>query len=148
MEQSNAKILSDIEQYGCHVLHILEEENWPRFTYSIGIEKTNNHPEIIVTGLRRDLAHSIINECHARIQAGETFEVENFYGDLIEGVDVTFRQVEPKHYTEYFGSAIWFYKSRNFRVLQLIYPSTSGIWPWEPDAPEAFKFFLPVLYAH
>ena len=41
MDEYEQKALDDIEKHGCHVLHVMEEDNYPRFTYSIGIEKNN-----------------------------------------------------------------------------------------------------------
>jgi hypothetical protein len=57
-----------------------------------------------------------------------------------------FKFVDKKHYPEYFGWAKWLYKKDDFNVLQLIYPSTSGVWPWDKDAPDAYKWFIPKLY--
>lgn len=60
---------------------------------------------------------------------------------------MTFKEVEKKYYSEYFGWGKWQYNGENFMVLQLIYPGTSGVWPWEVDAPEDFTWFVPKLYA-
>lgn len=147
MEPEDRKALDDIEEYGCHILHILEEGEHPRFSYSIGIEKKNGQPELIVTGLKRELAHSIINQYNTRVRAGEKFEPGSFYGGFLEGFVVTFKEVEKKHYREHFGWGFWLYKGDNFRVLQLIYPSTSGVWPWDRDAPSDYTWFIPKLYA-
>jgi hypothetical protein len=147
MDANEKRALEDIEKYGCHILHVLEDETHPRFSYSIGIEKRNSQPELIVTGLKNDLAASVINEYCTRVQSGEVFHPNEFYSGFIEGFDVTFKVVEKKHYREYFGWGIWLYKGEGFRVLQLLFPSTAGIWPWEDDAPSDYTWFLPKLYA-
>jgi len=148
MDQYEEKALKDIEEYGCHVLHVMEEDDYPRFTYSIGIEKTSSQPEVIVTGLKQEIAHWMVNEYNRRVRAGECFEQDKFYSDFLEGFEVTFKEVEKKHYPEYFGWGKWLYKGEDFRVLQLIYPNTSGAWPWQADAPDDFKWFVPKLYAN
>ncbi len=148
MDQYEEKALEDIEEYGCHILHVMEEDEYPSFTYSIGIEKISGQPEIMVTGLKQEIAHWIVNEYNIRVKAGEVFKVGEYYSDFLEGFEVTFKEVEQEHYSEYFGWAKWLYKSENFKVLQLIYPNTSGVWPWDPEAPEDFKWFLPKLYAN
>lgn len=124
----------------------MEEGEYPRFTYSIGIQEETSKPEIIVTGLKQELAHWLVNEYNNRVREGEQIEAGKYYEDFLEGFKVTFRLVEKKHYDEYFGWAKWFYDGDNFQVLQLIYPSTSGIWPWDDEAVEEYKWFVPQLY--
>lgn len=126
---------------------------WPEFnlngsTCSIGIEKTSGQPEIIITGLQQELAHWIVNEYNNRVKAGEVFENDQYYSGFIEDFEVAFKEVEQHHYPEYFGWASWLYSGNAFKALQLIYPSSSGIWPWDTEAPEDFKWYIPRLYAN
>ena len=148
MDKGEEKALDDIDKYGCHILHVIEEGEYPRFSYSIGIEKKTSQPEIIITGLKQELAHWMINEYNNRVKAGEVFEPNKYYSGFLDNFDVTFKEVEKQHYPEYFGWARWFYKGDEFTVLQLIYPSTSGVWPWEPEATDDFTWFIPRLYAN
>lgn len=73
VDAEETKALEDIQKYGCHVIHVLEEGEYPRFTYSIGIEQQTGQPELIVTGLKRELAHSIISAYSEKVSAGEVF---------------------------------------------------------------------------
>ena len=144
-EPGDDKALADIEQYGCHILHVLEDEKGPRFSYSIGIEKASGQPELLVTGLKRELAHGIINEYNQRVRAGECFEPDTFYSGFLGEFEVIFRPVLKMHYEEYFGWGRWLYKGDGFRVYQLIWPSTKGVWPWDPHAPDDYTYFIPIL---
>ena len=148
MDKNEEKALSDIEEYGCHVLHVLEEYEYPRFTYSIGIQKCTGQPEIIITGLKQELAHWIVNEYNSRVKSGELFEPGKLYEGFLGEFEVTFKEVEKKHYSEYFGWGSWLYGNDNFKVLQLIYPSTFGVWPWDENAPNDYTWFIPQLYAN
>jgi hypothetical protein len=78
--------------------HVMEEGDYPRFSYSIGVEKTSGQPEIIVTGLKQELAHWIINEYNNRIKNDEVFMPGKFYGGFLEGLEVTFKEVQKNHY--------------------------------------------------
>ena len=148
MDKAEEKALQDIEEHGCHVLHVMEEDECPGFTYSIGIEQSTGQPEIIIAGLGQDIAHWMVNEYNNRVKNGESFKPGEYYSDFLEGFDVTFKEVEKKHYPEYFGWGNWLYKSDDFKVLQLIYPSTSGLWPWDKNAPKEFSWYIPRLYAN
>ncbi len=146
MDKNEERALSDIKEYGCHIIHIMEEDQYPRFSYSIGIEKNTNQPEIIITGLNHEIAHWLINEYNNRVKSGVVFEANKYYSGFLDEFEVTFKEVEKKHYQEYFGWAKWLYKGDSFKVLQLIYPSTSGVWPWDSGAPEDYTWFIPQLY--
>ena len=145
MEQADRKTLENIKEFGCSILHILEEGTLPPFSYSVGITKTSGAPEVAVVGLKQSIAHFMINEYHRRVRAGERFISGKRYSGFIEGFEIQAQKVSPSFYDEYFGRGLWFYNGANFDVLQLIYPNTSGIWPWEADANEGFKLRQPIL---
>jgi len=71
---------------------------------------------------------------------------DKFYSDFLEGFEVTFKEVTKRHYPEYFGWGNWLYKGDEFRVLQLIYPTTQGVWPWDKNAPDNYIKYMPNLY--
>lgn len=146
MSNPEDKVAKNIAEYGCHVIHVFEEGEFTRFTYSIGIQECTGQPELIVTGLKRELAHWIVNEYNGRIRNGEEFEVGKKYDGFLGNFDVFFMPVEEEHYDEYFGQSQRHYKGNNFSVLQLVFPNSSGVWHWEPEATDDFKWFMPVLY--
>lgn len=145
MEDSDQKALDNIEEYGCHILNIMECEEYPNFSYSIGIEKTRTQPELIVVGLKHTLAQSIINDYCERLKSGETFEPGKLYSGFIEGFDVCFIEVDPKHYDETFCYAQWLYEGNGFRGLQMIYPTVNGVWPWDSEASESYLWWQRIL---
>ena len=142
------KALDDIKEYGCHILQVFEDEFGPGFCYSIGIQKTSGAPELIVIGLQNQISASIINEYNRRTNMGELFQEDTFYDGFLEGFPVIFKKIDKKHYDAYLGRALWLYQGDNFDVFQLIYPTTSGIWPWDPEAPESFINSNPALYSN
>ena len=145
MDAGEQKAIADIERYGCHVIHVMEEGDLPPFAYSVGIEKTSQAPELVVIGLKQPLAHSIINEYNRRVRGGERFEAGQLAAGFIEGFDCHLRAVHLSHYREYFGYDLWFYKGTGFRVLQLVYPTVEGTWPWDLAASEWFRAWQPLL---
>ena len=145
MDERDQKILGDIEQFGCSVMHISAEGDLPPFSYSVGITMTSRAPEIVVVGLKRELAHYVVNEYNRRVREGEKFVAGNRYTGFIGGFDVLFVSVDHTHYREYFGYNLWLYKGSNFEVLQLVFPNTSGVWPWEKEADDWFRSWQPML---
>jgi len=145
LSEEDKKALEDIEKYGCHILNVLEDSEHPNFSYSIGIEKRFNKPEMVIVGLKRELAQSIINNYCSRIKEGEDFVAGKYYSDFLEGFEVCLIEVAQKHYEEYFGWGKWLYKNNDFKVLQLIYPTTDGIWPWDNSASESYLWWQRIL---
>jgi len=145
VDAGEQKALDDIATHGYHIINVSAEGELPSFSYSVGIQQSTQRPEAIVIGLKYPIAMFVINEYNARLTGGESFEVGKFYSGFVEGFDCYIEQVHKKHYREYFGWDIWLYKGTNFEVIQFVYPSTSGIWPWDNESTEWFKNWQPIL---
>jgi Domain of unknown function (DUF4262) len=124
---------------------VLGDETGPPFSYSVGVQKKTGAPEVIVIVLEPSLAHFVVNEYNRRVRAGERFEVGARYDGFLEGFAVQFERVAREHYAEYLGWNLWLYGSDDFAVLQILFPTTSGVWPWEPDASQEFQSAQPIL---
>lgn len=91
------------------------------------------------------MAHFVINEYNQRLREGEIFEAGKYYSGFLEGFDVFAEEVPLIAYDDYFGQCLKFYGGPNFKVLQLVYPTTSGVWPWSGEASEYFRNRQPIL---
>ena len=145
-DAGDEKALADIEQYGCHVIHVHEEGDLPPFSYSVGIQQSSGAPEVVVIGLKEPISHYAVNEYNRRVRSGERFYPGQFYSGFLEGFDVQFVVVDRAHYEEYFGWNRWLYDGNEFDVLQMVYPSTDGVWPWGAAASSWFRTRQPLLH--
>lgn len=145
MDKGDEKLIADIEEFGWHVLHVLEDDSGPRFSYSIGLFKTFGHPEIILIGLKHELAHTLIDNFGHDIESGRKYQSGQFYSDILDDFRCLMIDVKKEHYHEHFGYAKWYYKSDNFPALQCIYPTVEGVYPWENEWPADIKYLQPIL---
>ena len=146
MNESEKSILKNIEEYGCHINSVFDNEgNDPDFTYTIGIEKSQNQPELIVFGLRKELGAWIANEYNRKLREGLIIDTKNYYSGFIEGFDVCFKSVGKKCKEDYMLSCDWLYAGQDFEAIQLVYPTVNGVWPWEIEASVSFKSFQPSM---
>ena len=145
MDESERKTLEDIERFGCTVFHVAAEGQAPPFSYSVGISKSASAPEVVVVGLKQPIAHFIVNEYNDRVRAGEVFSPGALYAGFLDGFEVRIEKVDRSFYAHYFGWNLWLYGGPDFDVLQVVYPNTSGIWPWEAEADEWFRTRQPIL---
>src|SRR5947209_6853734 len=104
-DDQDRKLLADIEQFGWHVICIEQDDEGPGFAYSIGLYGTFGHPEILVIGLDPQVMFGMVNGVGEGIWAGKRFEHLDESGDVLDGFNVAFRRVEPRHYKEYLGYA-------------------------------------------
>lgn len=145
MDKNEKKALDDIEEYGCHIINVMEGDDTPKFSYSIGIETSQGRPDLIIFGLDPKIAMFMINEYYRRLSEGEEFKKGAIYGGFLEGFEVCFVAVDDRFIGDYFGWGMWYYKDTDFHPLQLIWPSTGGQWPWDSERTEYFEWCQPVL---
>ena len=144
-DKAEKKTLSDVRKYGLHVINVLEDENGPGFSYSIGLFENYGHPEIIIIGLRQDLAHTLLNNMAYDIKEGEAFNSGQYYDSVLDGYHCYFGKVSKSHYKDYVGWALWFYQGTDFPLVQCVYPTVSGKFPWDEDFPEDARWHCQLL---
>ena len=142
----DAKLLANVQEYGWHVVKILDKDDTPGWAFSIGLYKNFHHPEIEVFGLNGDLMHCLINNIGEGVREGKTFQAGGLYSDLIETYAVTFKPVSQVWYGDFLGYADWFYETQNYPVLQCIWPDTDSRFPWEPEFDEDWLWAQPLLF--
>jgi hypothetical protein len=144
-DESEQKVLDDIREFGQHVLAVAEDDEGPGFIYSIGLFENYAHPEIIIIGLRQELAHLLINNIAFDIKEGKTFTPGEFHEGVLDDFLCYFAAVHPEHYRDFVGWARWYYGGDDFPLVQCIYPTTNGVFPWEKDFPENSKWSCQML---
>ena len=117
----------------------MEDDEHAPFTYSIGIEQSLGMPELIVIGLKSNVAHSAINECYRQMKEGGAIAPgARVAGLLGGGFECLIGEATSEKVSDYMHWASWLYKGQPFRAYQLIWPSTTGEFPWEPGASDWF----------
>ena len=74
-----------------------------------------------------------------RPSGGEQFEIGRGYSGFLEGFECEMRAVDQSHYHDYLGWCRWLYRGNSFKAVQLVYPDTKGVWPWESRASARFR---------
>ncbi len=140
------KAYKDIEKNGCHIIHDEDDDTRPSVTYSIGMKKSIQCPDVAITGMDKDTAHFLINEYLYRIRDGETFEADKTYDEFLEDALITFKVMDKGYYESVCPHALWFYDNDDFTMLHLIWPDIDGVWPWQKKASKEYRWLMPRLY--
>lgn len=145
--KAEQQILDNIKSFGCSIMHVPEHVTGttvePGFSYSIGLFKNYQLPELLIIGLDQELRHTLIDNISIDYQEGTALEIGAYNAGIVENFDCLVAPVEPKHYKEYLGWARWFYNGDDFPVVQVIYPDLLGLFPWDKDFSRFIK--QPVL---
>lgn len=144
-DDGERKVIADIEKFGWHCAHILEENGEPPWTFTIGLYETWQHPELIITGLSKDVAHRMLDIIAVRLEEKSPIDLTTATDALLEGYSCCFVEVPKQNYFVNVGFARWYYRGNNFPLYQIVWPSKDGHFPWNPNATESFRRWQPLL---
>ncbi|MBT7828069.1 MAG: DUF4262 domain-containing protein, partial [Bacteroidetes bacterium] len=111
----------------------------PDYCFTIGLEYSYEHPEIILMGLPIGTGKNIINKLGAEIKNGLKFIDSDDY-IKISSQKFMVKKMDPSNYGDYLGYFMWFYKSLRTPpdVVQLFWPDESDKFPWDDGFNKKF----------
>lgn len=128
------KVCADVHAVGWHVLEVFsEDDSAPLFAYTIGLEQTFGHPELVIFGLNDDLdvMHRVLNALGERVRKGERFEHGARKRGVLSGYVCAFARFPKSAFEEHLGQASAFYGGKPFRAVQCIWPDPKKRFPWD-----------------
>lgn len=146
MKAEERKLFKDhIDSYGSHLLYVFDPEGIESsFGYSVGIFERFNHSEIFVNGLKQELTFRILQNYTIDVHNGNRFAINKWYDDIIGNYACFFINVPETKYEDFFGKALDYYCGQYFPIYQLIFPNTSGVYPWHAEWEDRMGY-LPIL---
>ena len=130
MDEAELRVRSDVDTYGWHVAKIGGDDRAPPWAFTIGLEQSFGHPEVLVFGMELELLHALLNQIGELVKHGRSFDPGERADGLLEQNPPEFRSVDPRWQGAFTGNAAWFYRERSFRVLQCFWPDSTGRMPW------------------
>ncbi len=142
--QNEDKIRHDMDQVGWSIVLIEGSDYLSSFTYTIGLWRNYNHPEIICFGLKLEVLHSILNIAGQSVKNGKSFHADKIYTDFFQNNHAQFVHVD-KRIRDYFGYAIKIYSGVKFPCLQLVWTDGNNQFPWNESYQKELQFKQPLL---
>lgn len=126
-------IEENIKKHGWQYQFVFDKDGEkPDFSYTIGLEDSFSHPEIMIFGLKREQMHSILTDLVNDIKEGRVFKPNEKTGDVVAGdFEAIFKPLKEEFIPEYAGTAERYYK-KPFRVYVMLWPDKNNILPTEP----------------
>lgn len=117
-------------------------DSGPAFAYTVGLGHRAGHPELLMSGLEPDLMHRALNGLARRVVEGRRLAP----GDVVEGVlsaaPVALAPASAYALDEVVTWSGWFHR-RPPEALVVVWPTTSGVFPWQPGAPAVLDELQP-----
>ena len=144
-DESEQKVIDDIAAHGWHCVNILAEGNLPPYSFTVGLFHSYGHPELIIFGLRSEVAHQILAIAADAAKNGAPLDLSQPSDELINSYSCCFAQVPISEYRDHVGYCRWYYHGNEFPLYQIVWPSRAGLFPWHPDATAEFRSIQPVI---
>ena len=122
----------NIKKHGWEAMYVFDEhgEKEP-FLYTIGLEETYSHPEIMIFGLNRETMHNIVSDIAHDIKNGFKATVNEKTKGLLSGdFEVLFKPVKEQYFENYLGHANRYYQ-KPYRAFVMLWPDKNNILPTE-----------------
>jgi hypothetical protein len=144
LDDHEKDFVSNIREHGWFRTSVFAEDGHVGFSYTTGLWLTLGFPEIIVFSLKTETAHSILWDVFRDVKSGKRPPIGK-PTDIFANMDGVLFPVDHEHYAEHLGWSRWFYGGDDFPCLQLVWPDTRGVFPWQPGAEERFREDQPDL---
>lgn len=138
-------LIAQSNAHGAAVVEVEGDKDGAPYTFTVGAWRRFRVPEAVTVGLPVGAGEQLVKAYVRRASEGEEFPPGHVWDDLLEGVLVTVERVNKGHYFEFFGSAFLVHPDGDFDAVQLITATPDDLWPWEPDAPDGFDLWQPIL---
>lgn len=146
LDTQETKVVSDVERVGWSVMLIRDEpeKNQPGWAFTIGLFESHGHPEVAIFGLKEESRVNILNWIGENVKKHKPFSAGREHDWVLDGHPCWSREVLKCWYDDLFGWAVWFYGGRDFPVVQCIWPTRDGMYPWQEQPP--YSNPQPLLY--
>ena len=132
------RIIDDVAKYDWHVVAVRpDKSSLLSFSFTVGLFKTFDHPELVLFGLPDDAAHGLFSACVERVKQGAVFADGQVRTDLLTHHSIAVFSIDPSFYEEFLGSAIGYYDTLEFPALQLVWPDKANRFPWDSNFDSA-----------
>ena len=145
-DEIERRVRADIDAHGWHVVKIEGDDQAPAWAFTIGLQETFEHPEILVAGMPIDQLHALLNRIGDLLRAGNRFEPEQHVHSILEGFACAFKGVDERWYQTFAGNAAWHARDRGLDLLQCFWPDPEGRFPWDEAFPAELRPLQPLLY--
>ena len=131
LEQDEQVFVAKVREHGWLRTSVLEDDSGPGFSYTTGFFVSNRQPELIIFGMKHEIAHDIFWDLYREGKANRSLPAAMRTNAVFANLPAYVFSVAKRFYSDYLGWSRWFYGGDAFPCLQIVWPDREGVFPWE-----------------
>lgn len=124
-------IVAKVKADGFFRAEVFGEDIMPGFSYSTGFWVSTGQPEILMFSKKGELAHDVFWGIFRLAQANTPLSLGKATDQVFANRTAFAFPIAKKFYANYLGWCCWFYGGDDFPCLQIVWPDSEGVFPWE-----------------
>lgn len=119
---------------------------FPTYSYTFGLEALIGHPEICIVGLSAVASRGLLDMTVNLLRQGVELPFDQpFVGLLDNELRSMLVSVDVTKHAERFVTPPIIYGDQPWRMVQLVWPDRTGVFPWEDGWPHEMRLTQPLL---
>ena len=139
LDQAEGSFVANVREHGWFRTAVSADSEGPGFSYTTGFWLHASHPELILFGMRGELAHDVFWDLFREAKRGKSLAIGKRTDAVFANLPAYAFRVAKRHYPDFLGWSRWFYGKDDFECLQIVWPDRGGVFPWEPDFDPEFE---------
>jgi hypothetical protein len=137
--------VANVREHGWFATSVFGDAEGPGFSYTTGFWLKFGQAEIILFGLKGDIAHGVFWDVFRDLEKGRTLPVCTATEGVFGNAPAYVFPVAEQNFGDYVGSSRWFYRGDHYPCLQIVWPDRTGLFPWEGGFDPEFRNDQPDL---
>ena len=138
LDEAEQKFVASIREHGWFRTSVFGDGDGPGFSYTTGFWSSARQPELIMFGMKSEIAHDVFWDLFHDAKAGRAVPTGVRASGVFANLPAYAFQVAVRHYSDNLGWSRWFYGGDDFPCLQIVWPDRAGRFPWENGFDRAF----------
>lgn len=133
-DDAERQCIETVERAGWEVLLVgADGDAAPAFAYTIGLPHRVGHPELLISGLRPEVMHHVLNDVAGEVVGGATVRPGDGVEGCLSGAPLLAEEIAPAALLHTVTWSSWFHR-RDVAAVQLVWPDKGGRFAWQPGA--------------
>jgi Domain of unknown function (DUF4262) len=145
LDADEKSFVAKIREHGWFNTSVSADDEGPGFSYTSGLWVSTGQPEVIMFGMKSEIAHDVFWDLFRDAQAGRSLKHGVQMDHVFANIPADAFPVAKRFYREYLGWNRWLYAGNEFPCLQIVWPDRDGVFPWRQGFDSTFANDQPDL---